>query len=188
MTDDDALREIGKIYAGLPTVQCQGLCFNSCGPIDMSDAERRRIEARGVEIPRSTAERRHLYQQNIIQIGDERLRCAALTVLNRCSVYDVRPLICRIWGVGRGELACEHGCPVTGRRLKSLEVMDLLRQAFQVGGGMDVEQMEWFVVLRDDPEFQVQYGRWQGADAAVREAMGPALRAAYEAARERVLG
>jgi Fe-S-cluster containining protein len=40
-------------------------------------------------------------------------RCPAL-VDGRCSVYDVRPLICRLYASAEG-LRCPHGCqPVSG--------------------------------------------------------------------------
>lgn len=32
-----------RIYRAVPTVQCKGLCQQSCGPINMSAEERRRI-------------------------------------------------------------------------------------------------------------------------------------------------
>lgn len=47
--------QLDALYAEVPTIDCQGLCWDSCGRIDMSNAERRRIQAeRGVDIPDGT--------------------------------------------------------------------------------------------------------------------------------------
>lgn len=52
-----------------------------------------------------------------IQVGRDVEVCPAL-VENRCTVYDVRPTICRLWGAGPG-MACPWGCepdvPLTPR-------------------------------------------------------------------------
>ena len=89
-----------RIYRAIPTVACKGLCAESCGPIDMSPTERRRIEDRGVDIPTPAT-----------YFANKDSECAAL-VDNRCSVYTDRPLICRLWGAVES-MPCPHGCEVT---------------------------------------------------------------------------
>ncbi|WP_353653664.1 YkgJ family cysteine cluster protein [Mycobacterium sp. DL99] len=81
-----------RIYRSVPTVACKGLCAEACGPIGMSEEERRRLLKRGVLI-------------------DGSLECPAL-VDDRCSVYEDRPLICRLWGAVES-MPCPHGCEVT---------------------------------------------------------------------------
>lgn len=93
-----------RIYRSIPTVACQGLCTQSCGPIDMSPEERRRIAAQGVTIP-PAAEALHA-----IISGEQTGDCPALAD-GRCSVYNDRPLICRLWGAVES-MPCPHGCEV----------------------------------------------------------------------------
>ena len=89
------------LYDQVPDVGCRGLCQDSCGPIDMHPYERARIRRTGVEIPTPETAVRQL-----VETGD--YQCPAL-VDGRCSVYRLRPLICRIWGAAE-DLPCEYGC------------------------------------------------------------------------------
>lgn len=129
------LQELHDLYGELPRVKdCKGICWNACGPIDMSDAERRRITELGVDIPVFTTERSRQWSNN------EPLYCPALKFSPDdypggvgCSVYDDRPLICRVWGVGEGDLACPHGCETTGT-LTYEDVCNLMMRSFEIGG------------------------------------------------------
>ena len=130
-----ALDEIRKLYDELPDVNCKGLCWNSCGPIDMSEAERQRIVDLGVDIPRFTPERGEAWANGA------KLYCPALSFKARdggvgCAVYRDRPLICRVWGVGEDDLACPHGCETTGI-VDHVELTRLLARTFELGGHPD---------------------------------------------------
>ena len=80
---------------------CEGRCWTSCGPIDMSDRKRQRIRAAGVRITP--------YRQAMADV--EGFWCDALTGDKRCAVYELRPLICRIWGRWRACRACTGTSP-----------------------------------------------------------------------------
>ncbi len=88
------MTEIDRIYASLPKLKCQGKCQRSCGPILMSRVEWERIgDCLG------------LYPE-----GDASLVCPMLDrATGRCSVYLIRPLICRLWGMVR-KMRCPWGC------------------------------------------------------------------------------
>lgn len=106
------------LYATLPKIDCQGKCWHSCGPITMSALEYDRVRARvGKPIPSVTRP---------LQL------CPLLSADHRCTVYEVRPLICRMWGVAEG-MPCPFGCKPE-RLLSRAEVHDLLRQAALIGG------------------------------------------------------
>jgi len=60
-----------------------------------------------------------------LQVMGPNLTCPAL-VNGLCSVYAVRPLICRLWGVVR-EMACPFGCKPE-RWLADREVKRMLRE------------------------------------------------------------
>lgn len=113
-TVDEAYASIDELYAGLPPLECKGLCADSCTVIDASELERRRLRERGIELgppsDRWTLER----LKGLIAAG-RTPRCPALSPLGTCSVYEIRPLICRVFGMvldprtGEG-MMCEHGC------------------------------------------------------------------------------
>lgn len=73
-------------------MNCKGDCSRYCGAIPCSSLERTQIEARAGK-PFKT---------------DGSLTCSMLKG-TRCSVYSVRPFICRVWGTTKA-LACPHGC------------------------------------------------------------------------------
>lgn len=88
------------IYALIPKMKnCKGLCEDSCTVIPCTDGEKERLELRmGKKF--ETVER-----------SDGKKRCSALTMDGKCSTYDIRPLICRLFGaVNHPWLRCEHGC------------------------------------------------------------------------------
>jgi Fe-S-cluster containining protein len=117
---DGRSARLDALYAQLPAVDCVGLCWDSCGPIDMSAAERARIAAAGVHIPRGSF------------YGDGPGLCPALTMFKRCGVYEIRPLVCRIWGLTR-RMPCTYGCKPE-RYLTEPEAYELFAQAFEISG------------------------------------------------------
>lgn len=114
----DVGRALDDLYATLPTVDCRGRCAMACRAIRMTGAERRRIVAAGVTVS-----------------GRLDRPCEALTVLNRCGVYAVRPAICRLYGVADG-LLCPFGCrPADGRApLTYVEAGEFLAAAHEIAG------------------------------------------------------
>lgn len=122
-----ALSAVRELYANLPTTDCKGLCWNSCGPIDMSQAERSRLADLGVDIPVFTHESAERWANG------EPLHCPALNSFGRCDVYDDRPLICRMWGVTES-MPCTYGCAATPGLLPDLEAMQLIHESLARGG------------------------------------------------------
>ncbi len=114
------------IYARIPTVHCKGLCQESCGPIAMSNEEDRRLRALGVVIsPMADA-------VQAVERGEE-YWCPALRD-GRCTVYDARPTICRLWGATTS-MPCPHGCTPEDA-LSQEESYELLVLAGHAGDGM----------------------------------------------------
>lgn len=105
LTREQAIERLEELYASLPSVQCKGWCHNSCTAIDLSRLERSRIRERGCELPPPMKPERLL---RLITEG-RTPRCPALSAVNTCSVYNIRPLICRAWGVAEG-MPCQYGC------------------------------------------------------------------------------
>lgn len=90
----EAVEQLLLLYAQIPKIACQGKCQDYCGPIPCSSLEKERIEEIAV----------------IPDIGPS-LSCPMLTEEGRCSVYDRRPAVCRMWGVGYS-MQCPYGCQV----------------------------------------------------------------------------
>lgn len=90
------------IWDRIPDTHCKGLCSSSCGPIDASREERRLVRDRGFPLPS------HISARLDMAAGKEVEMCPAL-VDGRCSVYEVRPTICRLWGAGPA-MECPWGC------------------------------------------------------------------------------
>lgn len=105
------------VYAQIPDVGCKGLCADACGPVPVTPREAQRMIAAG-------GKRR----------GGDDLTCPYLAD-GQCTVYDVRPLICRMYGAMEG-LTCPHGCAPDV--LLPDAATDLLKQAAGFGAGMIV--------------------------------------------------
>lgn len=116
----DRAAALATVYAKIPTIDCRGLCHDSCGPIQMTRTEHDRIQRRhGVDIPNRT-------------IRDGGVTCEALTILNRCGAYQDRPVLCRLWGV-LDTMPCTHGC-TPARYLTGAEGYRLLADAYDIDG------------------------------------------------------
>lgn len=87
-----AIARVKRTYEILPSIECQGLCAESCGPIATTEVEYKNLrELAGAEIS-----------------IDAHLTCSLL-INGKCSQYEDRPAICRLWGVSEA-MPCEFGC------------------------------------------------------------------------------
>jgi Fe-S-cluster containining protein len=123
---EDHEPSLADVYARIPPVPCKGLCQDSCGPIAMSEEEDERLRARGVTVPSMVS------TVAAMEAGAE-YWCPALRD-GACTVYDVRPTICRLWGATRS-MPCPHGC-TTDDALTQEQSHELLQAAAKAGGGM----------------------------------------------------
>ena len=114
MTTHRQRSRLDRLYATLPQLACQGLCAESCGPIGMSAAELDRISERIGQHPVATS-----------------IDCPLLEA-DRCTVYAIRPMICRLWGLVE-TMPCPHGC-TPSRWLAHAEGFEFLRRAAAIGG------------------------------------------------------
>jgi hypothetical protein len=125
LTRSEQDAQLAELYARIPRIpDCDGRCWTSCGPVDMSDRERQRIRAAGTRITP--------YQKAMA--SPERFWCDALTGDKRCAVYDLRPLICRIWGAVEG-MPCVYGCVPEGGYLTDVEAYRMIAESLRIGGG-----------------------------------------------------
>lgn len=58
----------------------------------------------GIKIPNAL----EMLERHSVDPSDT-MDCPLLTSDGKCSIYEHRPAICRIWGVVK-DMQCEHGC------------------------------------------------------------------------------
>lgn len=88
-------RKLDQVYAQVPQVGCKGLCAAFCCVVPMLPLEAERIQERHARpLP--------------VAVGRS-LQCPLLSDEDRCTVYEARPFVCRLWGTVEA-LKCPHGC------------------------------------------------------------------------------
>jgi len=114
MNNSQKLAAIDAVYASLPKLECQRKCMACCQTFGMTGIELKRLQA--VVGPLKTRKTR-CYTENPLTfrgvlIGvQEVLHCRTCPMLqgDTCSVYAIRPLVCRIWGLTE-RTRCSFGC------------------------------------------------------------------------------
>lgn len=127
---------LNVLYEWVPSVACKGLCHYVCTTVDAGPRERQRIADAGVTLPLFVVD------------GEHGHTCPAL-VDGRCSVYDVRPMICRLWGAS-SVMPCPHGCEPDGD-LSPGQVLELIGRALNVGSVDPVDVEALVAEYEDDP-------------------------------------
>ena len=115
--------KLDKIYKKLPKLNCKGLCTESCSLIKVGELERKRIkEFLGNDpfIPQED------FLQTIMSMKKEEWACKLLKD-GKCTVYNIRPLICRLFGLVK-KMECPFGC-VPERWLTDEEARSMLKKA-----------------------------------------------------------
>lgn len=89
MSDASKLKDL---YKAVPSFNCKPGCSDCCGPVPVASAEWEKIK---------------LVKR---QSGVDCLSCDYL-VDNKCSVYEDRPFLCRLFGAtADSKMSCKHGC------------------------------------------------------------------------------
>lgn len=159
--EDPILREMEELYALAPETQCVNHCGpRACGPIDMTKWERDRIERlTGIRIPEPSQEWVDLWERGFRGEPGRSLLCPAYNIhAAQCKVYDYRPLICRLWGSGRGENACWLGCATSARpRLQSEEIFEAVIRSFVITGETTEANGDFAIRVFRNPEIRALY-------------------------------
>ena len=114
--------QLDALYAELPRLKCKGKCWKSCGPILISPGERTRIRREaGIEIPPPDEMKR-----------DGCSTCPALKD-RKCTVYAIRPTICRLWGIDE-TIRCPLGCEPVGGWISRQESVHFSLRSYQIAG------------------------------------------------------
>jgi len=89
----------------------------------MSGRERSRIREAGVRITPWQEAKTSL----------DTFWCEALTSDKRCAIYELRPIVCRLWGAAEG-LECPFGCVPEGGWLPREQAYRLIAESMRAGG------------------------------------------------------
>jgi Fe-S-cluster containining protein len=146
-------KELRAIWDEVPAMKdCKGECQSSCGPIPIAGEERDLVEARGGKK---------------LDFSAESWNCNMLSATGYCTVYSVRPLICRIWGATK-RLPCDKGCEPE-RWLTDDEAMALHKRVEKLNGDMDGKQAVAMMLAKMSPQqrrdwnkYRVEYHRQHG--------------------------
>lgn len=102
------LKALDALYATLPKLDCLRKCASCCAHFGMTGLEQERLERRAGPLKTrrilcKTETGHSLGVHNVLQ------GTCPLLKDGQCSAYDIRPAICRMWGLTEGML-CPHGC------------------------------------------------------------------------------
>lgn len=100
------LCQLKSLYAEIPKINCKGLCSDTCGTIAMSRGEFRYLTL-------ITRQRPQVVEGCCNYLKDA-----------KCSIYNHRPSVCRLFGVTE-PMRCEHGCEPE-RMLTEEEARDIM--------------------------------------------------------------
>ena len=117
------------LYDQIPTIECKGLCGSDkantcCGPIGCTTTEARLLdEYDGTQCDWVEASPGMVFQRfdSIVSAP----LCPHLGLDGRCTAYEARPLICRLFGVVE-KMPCQFGCKPS-RVMKTEEDRRLFR-------------------------------------------------------------
>lgn len=129
MNNTEKLKKIDELLSGLPTFQCKEGCFDCCGPVKLSRLEYLRC----IKVSGRSAKDVKQQMQNNLKQGI--YACSLLdTETKKCTVYEVRPAICRLFGVVKGELLCPHGyAPESSALISDEQSREILRKVDDLG-------------------------------------------------------
>jgi Fe-S-cluster containining protein len=94
--------QLQALYSRLPSIDCKRLCQESCGPIPLFNAEAR------VLLPITPAAS-VIRGEFPILIDSVTESCPHLSSAGDCRVREMRPMICRLWGLVKA-MRCPFGC------------------------------------------------------------------------------
>lgn len=108
MAADPPRTSLEDAYAALPRIECKGLCAKSCHYTMFTPTELARAEqAAGRKLPIDAVLDEHGGHWATLT-GDKKGRCPLLR-LGRCTTYEARPLLCRLYGLVPS-MRCPYGC------------------------------------------------------------------------------
>jgi Fe-S-cluster containining protein len=115
-------QRLRALYERIPQVACKRKCQSYCIAVVDDGAL-------------SVLERERIWSLHGVRPPGPDHACGYLDDVGRCSIYALRPLVCRIWGVlDVPGMRCEYGCKPE-RYLSPAEGHALMQEVVAIGGG-----------------------------------------------------
>ena len=111
------IAKLKEAYKRIPNANCKGLCQEACSMVGFSKLEGQRMTEAAGKPPFLTDD----------------ATCGYLSE-GKCSVYEQRPAICRLYGSTQ-KLACQFGCEPDGGRLEEEISNQILDEIDKINGG-----------------------------------------------------
>lgn len=127
--------KLQALYDQVPATECSGACHGACCFVPVSNHEKARME----QLTGKKFETVDAHEVDPVQrFGPDnrplaRYRCSMLTEDGRCSVYEDRPMVCRLFGAAEGIECFVAGCECK-KPLKLADGMALLNESMRIGG------------------------------------------------------
>jgi Fe-S-cluster containining protein len=100
--------KLDKIYSKLPTIKCKGDCASSCSYIPVGKLEIERITKWLGFNPFPPLDEKMINDVMDGQMDLISYQCPLLKE-GKCTIYKIRPLICRLFGLTK-KMRCPFGC------------------------------------------------------------------------------
>ena len=121
--NEEKVKRLEELYSLLPKMECKGLCQADCAGIMMSGIEAARInETVGQVVAKPWPLAPGTFYMKVATTP----KCPLLGLLGECTVYKVRPLICRAYGAVK-RMTCAHGCRPE-RYISDIEFLEIYRE------------------------------------------------------------
>lgn len=101
--------ELERIYQSLPKIECKQLCQEACSFIVVTRAEKHFLTKMLNSDPTHKMDKFHhaLFTQD--DVAKKKAPCKMLDSCGNCTIYNIRPLICRLFGIVK-QMKCPFGC------------------------------------------------------------------------------
>lgn len=171
--DESAIATLEALYAGLPALECKGLCGHSCDShIDASNVERARIASAGIDLNAPTPD------------GACPALSRTLVATGRCTVHPIRPMICRLWGTATA-MPCPHGCTPHGAPLSDQATLEAIAASLDTGGHPDAGLRGVLATCMNDPTAAALMAARLRGQRAVEPALANRLHHLHQVAASR---
>jgi Fe-S-cluster containining protein len=158
------VREVSRmkeIWDKVPPVSgCKGLCADSCTNVPVHPVEAYYlIERHGGELTKTlhpANDPDNPAAMEMPTLGSNFKPCMFLNQDRRCSIYEDRPLVCRLFGHHALTLRCVHGCKAEGvGDYEAGEFMIMMTAAFS-GFRLEDDEDFWTAMKRTFDEMATE--------------------------------
>ena len=121
-----SIEKLEALYKSIPEIECKGLCHPSCSIVPAEDIEIKRARKKLSYNPFRVSNK----DLEVAKTTGKIPSCGALKD-NRCTIYSVRPAICRLYGAAEG-LECPFGCEPKKPKLSRQEAYSIIREIREI--------------------------------------------------------